>query len=93
MKKKRVEATTDLGLSVLVALISVALAIKFSWESAWLNTELRFEAARLNNTVHAEREILFFNRVPKVSSICDVKVAIVPLLKPPLEYAKLNNIL
>ena len=57
-----------LGLSHLVSLVSVLLTAHFTYQRVFLSAELQFEAARLNITPNVvNQDILFFNRVPKVS--------------------------
>ena len=52
----------------LVIVLSALLCSEFIYENIVLTNELRLAAGQLNNTVFAERDVLFFNRVPKVGS-------------------------
>jgi hypothetical protein len=54
--------------SNLLTIICVLLIGHYTFERLRLSTELAFEATALNNTGRGEKEVLFFNRVPKVGS-------------------------
>lgn len=52
----------------LLSLISIAMMIHFAMERSQVQSELKEAMEKLNNSVHATKEFLFFNRVPKVGS-------------------------
>ena len=54
--------------SQLVTILCAVFISKLAYETVILRTELAFEAMNLNNTNVAEKDVLFFNRVPKVGS-------------------------
>jgi hypothetical protein len=53
--------------SHLLTLLAVAAMAQLYLKAALLSTEMAMEAAGLNNSHRGEREVLFFNRVPKVN--------------------------
>eukprot|EP00095_Tigriopus_kingsejongensis_P010557 snap_masked-scaffold421_size176100-processed-gene-0.2 protein:Tk10557 transcript:snap_masked-scaffold421_size176100-processed-gene-0.2-mRNA-1 annotation:"heparan sulfate 2-o-sulfotransferase pipe" len=56
------------SLSNLIACLALVLVAKLYYDQTLLLTELKFARQSLNVTPNADKEVLFFNRVPKVGS-------------------------
>ncbi|TRY71697.1 hypothetical protein TCAL_01018 [Tigriopus californicus] len=52
----------------IISALAIGLCAKLYWDHQILNTELSFLRQSLNVTPHAHKDVLFFNRVPKVGS-------------------------
>lgn len=75
MKKPQSDAPKSDGnqtrtfiLTNVVSALAIGLCAKLYWDHQILNTELSFLRQSLNVTPNAHKDVLFFNRVPKVGS-------------------------